>query len=479
MTMSTIADQIAGFDAAGLAARMRRGELGAVEVTRACLDTIAARNPQLNAFCTVAADAALAAARDADARRLRGESCGPLHGVPVSIKDVTDTAGIRTTYGSPLFSSHVPVRDAAVVARLKRAGAIVIGKTNTPEFATGAHTDNQVFGPTRNPWDPRLTAGGSTGGGAASVAAGMVRIAEGTDFGGSLRIPAAFCGVVGLRPTAGLVPGDPQPVPWDLGQTHGPIGASAADCALALDVMIGDPALAPVSCIAPWKDAHAQVRDVVDLRGLRVAYVADLAGIGCEPEIASACRDAARALVAAGATVDEARLDLSEGRAAYRIVRGQWMVAQHLERLPMLDQLGPNLAGNLREGLAATPLDWAQAERTRAALWERVRLFLERWDLIVTPTCAIEPFPVDGGPPRSIAGQPMTSYIDWAAPTFLVTLVGLPAVSVPCGLSAAGLPIGAQLIGPRFSEPRLLAAARFVESVAAIGSPASRRAAPA
>lgn len=457
--------------AAETAALVRSGAASPVAVTRACLDAIGRLNPALNAFCTVAADQALEAAEAAAQRRARGDSCGPLHGVPVCIKDVTSTAGIRTTHGSPLLADNVPAEDAEVVARLKQAGAIVIGKTNTPEFAAGANTVNRLFGATRNPWDLDRSVGGSTGGGAAAVAACLVPLAEGTDFGGSLRIPAAFCGVVGLRPTPGLVPGTPDPLYWDFGQTHGPIARTAGDCALMLDAIVGASDSSPISMAPPWRDAFGTVSAVRDLHGLRVAHVADLSGIECEAEIAQACRAAAQALAAAGATVEDATLDLSAGRTAYLALRGEWMVAQNLDYLPALERLPADLAGNIRAGMQLTALDIGRAERLRAGLWDRVREFFSRFDLLVTPTTVVSPFTLRDGPPLQIAGRPLASYIDWVAPTSLITLLGIPAASVPAGLTASNLPIGVQLVGPRFSEPRLLAAAAMIQRAIPIGAP--------
>ncbi len=225
--------------AVDLARAVRSKALSPVEILKSHLDAIARANPAINAICTLAAEQAMEAARAAEDAAMRGSILGPLHGVPIGIKDVTPTAGIRTTYGSPLYAEHVPTEDAEVVTRLKAAGAIVVGKTNTPEFATGANTVNNVFGATRNPWDLRLTAGGSTGGGAAAVAARMLPLAEGTDVGCSLRVPAAYCGVIGLRPTAGLVPNSAEPMPWDPTCVHGPVARSASDVGLMLDAMAG------------------------------------------------------------------------------------------------------------------------------------------------------------------------------------------------------------------------------------------------
>src|SRR5271169_358491 len=236
---------------------------------------------------------------------MKGEPLGPMHGLPIGVKDVTTTAGIRTTFASPLFKDYVPEEDAEAVRRLKAAGAIVLAKTNTPEFACGANTTNALFGPTRNPWNPDLSPAGSSGGSAVAVAAGMVPIAQGSDFGCSIRIPAAFCGIVGIRPTPGLTPSYPMPLAWDPGQVHGPLARDAEDAALMLDAIVGFSRLSPISVAPPWPSALAEVERRNDAKGLRVAFVADLAGIGVDPEIAEICRTAAVRLAAAGAQVEE------------------------------------------------------------------------------------------------------------------------------------------------------------------------------
>lgn len=457
--------------ASALVELMRAKAISPVEVLQAHLDTVERLNPKVNAICTVAAESALEAARSAEAAIMRGGGLGLLHGVPISIKDVTPTAGIRTTYGSPLYADHVPKEDAAVVARLKQAGSIILGKTNTPEFAAGANTVNKVFGATRNPWNLALTVGGSTGGGGAAIASGMIALAEGTDFGGSLRVPAAFCGAVGLRPTVGLVPSHPVPLPWDHGRTHGPIARSAEDVALMLDAMVGLSEASPISVEPPWRDLAGTVRATRDAKRLRLAFAADIAGVGVEPEISEACRVAARGLTDAGALVEEINFDLSDGCDAYWVLRGQWMVGQYYRYLAELDKFGPNLAGNVQSGLALSMRDIAAAETTRAQQWHRWRMMFARFDLLLTPTVPVPPFLVEQNYPDTVAGKKMQTYIDWIAPTFLVTLCSLPACSVPCGMTKGGMPIGLQIIGRRFDEPRILGLAKLVQERRPLGWP--------
>jgi amidase len=319
-----------------------------VEVLDSHLVTIARVNPRLNAIVTLVADAARHQAKDAEAAVMRGDKLGTLHGLPVVIKDVTPTAGIRTTYGSPLFKDNVPAEDAEVVRRLKAAGAIVLGKTNTPEFAAGANTFNDVFGVTRNPWNPSLSPAGSSGGSAVAVATGMAPLAQGTDFGCSIRMPASFCGIVGIRPTPGLTPNWPMPLAWDPGQVHGTLARTAEDAALMLDAIVGFSRISPISVAPPWASARAIVADARDVRGLRIAYVSDIAGIGVEPEIDEICRKTAMSLRDAGASVEEIAFDISDGKAPYQAWRGLWMVGQQFANLERLEEFGVNLKSTSR-----------------------------------------------------------------------------------------------------------------------------------
>ena len=454
-----------------LARLIRDRSVSPVEVLRAHLQAVERLNPKVNAICTLAAEPAMAAAKRAEDAVMAGAPLGPLHGLPIGIKDITPTAGIRTTFGSPLYADNVPTEDAAIVSRLKRAGGIILGKTNTPEFAAGANTVNPVFGATRNPWDLALSVGGSTGGGAAALACGMIALAEGTDFGGSLRVPAAFCGVVGLRPTAGLVPRFPTPLPWDVGSVQGPMGRSAEDTALMLEAMTGDVELSPISTLPPWNDLAATVARTQDVKDLRIGYAADIAGVGVDPAIAGPCRKAAARLADNAASVEELEFSVADGRDAFLALRGLTMVGRFFERLDEIDNFGPNLKGNIESGLKLNIRDIATAERKRAELWNRWRALFERIDLLLTPTTPVPPFAVEQNYPDAIAGRKMVTYIDWIAPTFLVTLSSLPAASVPCGRTSTGLPVGLQIIGPRFAEPDILRAAKLVERLNPIGRP--------
>lgn len=456
-----------------LAANIRSRRVSPVEVIEAHLAAIARQNPALNAIVTLAADEARIAARAAEQAVMSGDELGSLHGLPVVIKDVTLTKGMRTTFGSPAFSDYVPAEDAEVVTRLRNAGAIILGKTNTPEFAAGANTVNAVFGATRNPWNPALSPAGSSGGSAVAVATGMVPLAQGTDFGCSIRIPAAFCGIAGIRTTPGLIPNRPMHLPGDAGQVHGPLARDAEDAALMLDAMVGLDPLWPMSAAAPWSSASKHMREKDDPRALRVAYVSDIAGIGVDPEVDAICRAAVQGLSAAGVVAEELAFDVSDGVPAYKTLRGAWMVGQQIDMVDRLDEFGSNLAGNVRDGLALTALDIARAEHIRESMIARFASLLQRFDFLITPAAPISPFPVEQNFPESIGGKRLANYIDWIAPAFLVTMVGLPAGSVPAGKTQAGLPVGLQVVGRRFAEPEILALMRTVERANPIGRPPS------
>lgn len=463
---------LALLSAAEIRRRVAAREVSPVEVIEAALARIERLDPVLNAVVT-RSPRALDDARELERALAAGAEPGPLAGVPVGIKDVTPVAGLRHTYGSPLYADHVATVDALVVERLRAAGAIVVGKTNTPEFAAGGHTFNDVFGPTRNPWDPRLSPGGSTGGGAAALASGMIALAEGTDLGGSLRIPASFCGVVGLRPSAGLVPTWPSDYLWDELQVTGFLARTAEDVALALTAAAGPSERSPVGCGLDGRDLVAAVR-AADASGLSIAYCPDLAGIGVDPEIEAVCRAAALGLRAAGARVEEIDLDLSWAWQPYLALRGYWMVAHMHRRLDRLDRLGPNVRANTEAGLATTTADLGAAEAARGRVWETFRELFDRHDHLLTPCMAVPPFPVERSYPETVAGRQMKTYVDWIAPTFLLSLTGLPVASVPAGLDPRGLPAGLQIVARPRSEEAALALAAVVQQASPIGLPDPR-----
>lgn len=460
---------LADLPAHEIAARVRARDVSPVEVLDACMARVEQVNPRINAVVTLnprARDEAAALERRIGA----GDDAGPLAGVPVGIKDVTEVGGVRTTYGSPLFADHVPAEDAEVVRRLRAAGAVVLGKTNTPEFAAGGNTFNPVFGRTLNPWNPSRSAGGSTGGGAAGLATGMFALAQGTDLGGSLRIPASFCGVVGLRPSVGLVPTWPQDFLWDTMQVTGVMGRTAEDVALGLQAVAGAGDRAPLAQPMDGRDFAAAVRGA-DARGLRIAYCRDIAGIGIDADVERVCRDAAFALRDAGATVDEIDLDLAYGRKAFLALRGLWFVSQLHPHLDRTDAFGVNVANNMRAGLATTMEEVGAAEGARRRIWEQFRDLFGRYDHLLTPTMAVPPFPCEENYPQTVGGRVMETYVDWIAPTFVLSLTGLPVASVPAGLDAAGMPVGLQIVAPPRGEERALALASVMQRLRPVPLP--------
>jgi amidase len=441
----------------------RRRKASPLEVTQAVLAQLERVNPVLNAYCTVAADQALRAARAATSALGRGRALGPLHGVPVSIKDLTPTKGIRTTWGSRIYEHHVPDVDALIVERLKAAGAIVIGKTNTPEFGAGANTFNAVFGPTRNPWNPKLTCGGSTGGGAVALATGMGQLAQGSDLGGSLRLPAAFCGVVGLRPSPGLVPSWPTDLAWDTYSVQGPMARTVSDLALMLSAIAGPDPRAPISYPVDVRTFTNAVKRP-SAKGLRVAWSPDLGITPVDGEVARVAADAMAVWRRLGARVERAHPDFSDLLEIVQVSRGARMAAVHAERVAAhRDVMQDNLVKNVEFGLTLTAAQVGRAERLRTALLHRVRAFFERFDVIVTPTAAVPPFPVETIYPTEINGRPMENYIQWVLLTYAFTVVGAPAISIPCGVTVDGLPVGMQIAGRWHDEPTVLGAAAAFE----------------
>jgi amidase len=450
--------------ATALVSLIRRRKVSPLEVTRAVLARIEKVNPPLNAYCTVAAEQALAAAKRATAALGRRATLGSLHGVPVSIKDLTFTKGIRTTEGSRIFEHRVPDRDAIVVERLKAAGAIVLGKTNTPEFGAGANTFNAVFGATRNPWNPALTCGGSTGGGGVALATGMGQLAQGSDLGGSLRLPAAFCGVVGFRTSPGLVPVWPTQLAWDPWSVQGPMARTVADTALMLAAIAGPDARAPLSYPVDTRAFTAAVRGP-RLTNRRVAWGGGLGITPVDREVLEICHGALSVFRTLGCRVATAHPDLAGVQEVVLVSRGASMAARHADRLPKWrGVMQENLVKNIEYGLALTASDIGRAERRRTELCARVGEFFTRYDFIVTPTAAVPPFPVETISPKEINGKPMTNYIEWALLTYCFTVVGLPAISIPCGFTRAGLPVGLQIIGRWRDEASVLGAAAAFEA---------------
>ena len=443
-------------------------QISPVEVVTAFLERIDKINPTINAYCTLVPEMALEAARKAESAVMKGGDTGPLTGIPVSIKDVTSVAGVRTTFGSKLYENFVPVEDDLVVERLKRAGAIIMGKTNTPEFAAGASTFNKIFGITRNPWDTDFTVGGSSGGAAASVAAGMSPLAQGNDLGGSLRTPASFCGVVGLRPSPGRVPRYPTELHWDDLAVQGPIARTVGDIALMMEVISGPDRRSPVS-VQETNPKFVQAVKNPDVKNLKIAWSDNLNLIPVAKEVLEITRSAIEVFRGLGGEVVEDSPDFSGVEETALILRGVRFVALYQDQMddPEFKRwVNPLVTGNIEQGLSYSVRDIAWAERQRSVIWERVNGFFNKYDLLLTPTMPIPPFPAEMQYPTEIDGKPMKHYIDWVWLTYAISVTGSPAISVPCGWNHQGLTIGLQIVGRYLAEDTVLRAAAAYELAA-------------
>jgi amidase len=448
-------DALHWWTARGLATAMRRRELSAREVVAWHLERIEAVNPLVNAIVTLRPEAALAEAAAADDRAAGGgERLGPLHGLPIAIKDLEDTAGIRTTYGSLAFADNVPAVDSLVVRRLRAAGAIVVGKTNTPEFGVGSHTFNEVFGATRNPWATDRSAGGSSGGAGAALAAGLVPIADGSDHGGSIRNPASFNNIVGLRPTPGLVPDSGEGDVWDVASVVGPMARTVGDLALILTAISGPDPRSPLSHGDPATFAgelHG------DLAGLRIAWCPDLGGLPIEPDVL-AVLDGARALLdALGCDVHDVAVDLSAADEAFETLRAVAFVRAFAPILPTLRKTAKaTLLWNIEQGMALDGPAVARALAARSTVFAAVAELLERFDVLVAPAAQVVPFAVDLEYPPEVAGVVMPHYLGWMRVCSRITVSAHPVAAVPAGFTDSGLPVGMQFVGRYRDDRRLL-----------------------
>ena len=444
--------------------RLWTREVSVTELTAAHLSVIERHNPSVNAIVTLLADEALAAAAAADEALARGAPVGPLHGLVIVHKDTTETAGIRTTFGSPAFANHVPEHSAIVIERLQRAGAITVGKSNVPEWGAGSNCVNPVFGASRNPYGTSLTPGGSSGGAAAALACGMVALADGSDMGGSLRIPASFCNVVGLRPSPGRVPSWPVLLPWDPLSVYGPMGRTVADVSLMLSAVAGPDARSPISLEVPG-EAFAEPPER-DWRGVRVAWSPTLGGLPVESEVTDALVDARDALAGLGLEVVDAEPDFAGAREAFMTWRA-WSFEARLGDLARSrpELVGENVRWNVEQGRALTGDDLIRAERARGELYHRLRAFLDKFEMLLAPVCQVTPFPYEVDHPLTVEGTAMTTYIDWMQSCWCVSAAGLPAISVPGGFTASGLPVGLQMIGRPRDDLGVLSLAQAFERV--------------
>jgi Asp-tRNA(Asn)/Glu-tRNA(Gln) amidotransferase A subunit family amidase len=465
MRLDMGAAELAWLSALELARRIRGKEISPVEVMEALLDRVGAVNPAINAYCTVATEEARDAATAAEVAILSGEPLGPLHGVPVSVKDLIFTRRLRTTAGSRLLADHVPEEDAVAVERLRGAGAIIVGKTNTPEFGFKGVTDNPLFGVTRNPWDLARTPGGSSGGAAAAVAAGLGPLALGTDGGGSIRIPASFCGIYGLKPSFGRVPSGPGLPGWETLSHTGPLTRTVRDAALMLHVLAGPddrdrhslPAAEGPPFLAACDDGIA---------GLSVAWSADLGHGLVEPEVADLCAEAAVRFESLGCHVEVVVPTWDDPEPIYRTLAAGEAFAAYRDRLDAGERLlDPALVELLRFGETITAEQYLGAVLARREFWGEVQRFLARFDLLITPTVAVAPFAVDALPILEIDGTPV-SRLGWTPFTYPFNLTGQPAASVPAGVTASGLPVGLQIVGRRHADRTVLAASAAWEAAA-------------
>lgn len=445
-----------------LAALIRTKQVSPVEVTSAVLDRLEALQPTLNAFCLVAHDVARAAAREAEIAVMKGEPLGPLQGVPLSVKDVIFTRALRTTGGSRLFAEAVPEEDAIAVARIRAAGAVLLGKTNTSEFGHKGITDNALFGITRNPWDPSRTPGGSSGGAAAAVASGIGPLALGTDGGGSIRIPAAFCGVYGLKPSWGRVPQHAGFPGWERLSQTGPITRTVRDAALLLDVIAGSDDR-DLDSLPREAGSYVDACDG-DIKGLHVAWSPDLGYAAVDPVVLAICENAAAEFESLGCHVEVVNPGWENLEGAFiTIVAAQLYAAWANELETSGSLMDPSLVKFLRRGATVSARDYLSAHTRVRTYWLEVLAFLARFDLLLTPTVAVPPFLAGESVPREIAGHEV-SVLGWMPFTYPFNLTGQPAATVPAGWSAERLPVGLQIVGRRHADRTVLAASSAFEA---------------
>ncbi|HVE22633.1 MAG TPA: amidase family protein [Acidocella sp.] len=441
-------------------------QLSPVELLDSNLRRIEAVNPAVNAVVAMDVPAARAAAQAAEAAVMRGEVLGALHGLPVGVKDLEETAGLRTTFGSPLFKDNVPAKDERSVASIRAAGGIIFAKTNTPEFGAGANTRNAVYGATGNPFDPLRSAAGSSGGSAVALACGMAALCTGSDMGGSLRNPAAFNGIVGMRPSPEMMPVEKQLHGWSPLSVHGPMARNVADLALLFSAMTGIDQRAPLSRPVAAAPGEFSPPPGLDLSRLRVAITPDFGFALVEQRIKDVFFDRVERLRPHVAKLEIAAPDCTGTDEAFAVLRGLAFVASHSARAAKTpDLVSPNIHANLEEARGYGIAELAAALSAQTAIYRRWQAFYEQYDLLLAPAMAISPQPWSQLYPKEIDGQAMKSYYQWLAPAYAVSLVGHPALSLPVGLDSDGMPFGLQIVGPRHGDTRVIAAAAVLEQV--------------
>jgi amidase len=441
-----MADELNFATARELARRIREREISAVELLEAHLAQIDRINPLVNAIVTLLPERARAEAAAADAALARGEAVGPLHGLPIAHKDTTDTKGIRTTYGSPLFRDFVPEENALIVERIQQAGAIPIGKTNVPEFGAGSQTFNTLFGPTRNPYDLTKTPGGSSGGAAAALATGMHPIADGSDLGGSLRNPGGYCNVVGFRPSPGRVPNVRSQSAWFDMSTSGPLARTVGDVALLMSVIAGPDNRSPISLDDPGAIFSGPLER--DFRGARVAWSRNLGGLPIDSRTTAVLESQRGVFADLGIDFVEAEPDLSDADEVFHVLRAWQFEIGHGEQLDThRDQLKATVIWNIEQGRVLSGADVGRAYQLRSGLYRRVHEFFAEYDFLLAPVSQVPPFPADTEYPTEIDGTVMETYIEWMRTCSRITTTAHPAISVPAGFTPEGLPVGLQIVG--------------------------------
>jgi len=447
---------------------IRSKKLSAREALDAHLKQIARVNPKVNAIVTLVPEMAQEAAKRADEAQAHGAMLGPLHGLPIAHKDLVETKGIRTTFGSPLFRDYVPKEDALIVQRIKRAGAIALGKTNAPEFGAGSQTFNTIFGATHNPYDLGKTCGGSSGGAAVSLACGMIPIADGSDTGGSLRNPAAFCNIVGFRPSPGRVPNPKAAFAWSTLTTSGPMARSVSDLALLLSAIAGPDPRAPLSLPEPGETFNRPLDR--KFNGVRVAWFKDLGGLPFDPRVRSVVDSQRQTFESLGCIVEQAEPDFTGAEFAFMTLRALASSHAQGERLRAHpDAYKATLRQEIEEGLRLTGSDVARAETLHGQVWRNFQAFLEKYEYFVLPTTQVPPFDVKQEFPTEINGVKMGTYIDWMKACWYISIVGNPAISVPAGFTPEGLPVGLQIVGRYDADFSVLQMAYAFEQATHLG----------
>lgn len=460
--MGTVVDELCALSAVEARRRIGTKELSPVELLEACIARIEQVNPAVNAVTATDFARAREAASAAEAAVLAGDSLPPLHGLPVGVKDLQDTAGLLTTYGSPLYRDHVPTQDEAMVGRVRAAGGVVFCKTNTPEFGAGANTRNPVWGATGNAFDPMTNAGGSSGGSAVALATGMMPLATGSDTGGSLRIPAAYAGIVGFRPSPGLVPAGRRDFGWSPISVQGPMARTVSDVCLLLGAQAAFDSADPFS--TPLSGESFAVPQAVDLGSLRCAASVDLGFAPVDAAYAATFEAKVGAFGGLFRACDKATPDFGEADRCFEVIRAVTFVGQHqetYERDP--DLLGPNVRANYEQGAAMSLADFAWAHMEQTRIYRRVQRFFEEFDVLIAPTVPITPFPWEQLYLEAVNGKRLRTYFHWLALTYGITLTGHPAVSIPCGVDERGMPFGLQVVGPHKGDRFTLGVAAALE----------------